>query len=158
MLTTPATITELLKNLNKLIMILLYKNKPTINEKQKTVVLNGTNLPSLTSLYNYLKTELSLPDYFGDNLDALADSLTDLGHLGVDEVVLIIENQEAFLNAETEENKTATIETLVFSVDEVDLLKEEDENYDTPFVFLYLENNKNNLSFLNEEGIPFEEI
>ena len=33
---------------------------------------------SRETAYDYLKAQLELPDYFGRNLDALRDSLTDL--------------------------------------------------------------------------------
>ncbi len=41
--------------------------------------LNARNLLTKTDAHPYLKEMLSFPDYYGNNLDALFDCLTDLG-------------------------------------------------------------------------------
>lgn len=43
-----------------------------------TVILNGAELTSRRALHDFLQQALSLPDYYGRNLDALYDCLTDL--------------------------------------------------------------------------------
>lgn len=141
-------------------MILVYKTLPDLKptNTQKLITLNGALLPTVASFYNQLKTDLLLPDYFGNNLDALSDSLTDLAHLKVAEVIIIITNQNTFLNEETPEIKHDLFETIVYSVDEVDLLKEEDDSYDTSYIYLYIENTNYNIIFLNDGAVPFEEI
>ena len=40
------------------------------------VELDGNHMVDM--YYPYLKTKLELPDYFGENLDALFDSLTEM--------------------------------------------------------------------------------
>lgn len=42
------------------------------------VVLNGAKFGSRRALHAFFKRELSLPDWYGGNLDALHDCLTDL--------------------------------------------------------------------------------
>lgn len=42
----------------------------------KSIVLNGALFTSKNILHKILKKELLLPDYYGENLDALWDSLT----------------------------------------------------------------------------------
>ena len=43
-----------------------------------TVILDGCMMADRTTLHEYLKTQLSLPSYYGKNLDALYDLLTEI--------------------------------------------------------------------------------
>ena len=43
------------------------------------VLCDFTRLDTPEAVYDYLQEELCLPDYFGRNLDALHDCLTDIG-------------------------------------------------------------------------------
>lgn len=43
------------------------------------IILDAANLTDRAAAHAYLKDALSLPDYYGKNLDALYDCLTDLG-------------------------------------------------------------------------------
>jgi len=42
----------------------------------KTVYIDFTDIGDYDDFYSQLKEKLTLPEYFGDNLDALYDSLT----------------------------------------------------------------------------------
>lgn len=42
------------------------------------IVLDPAAMPDRAALHLYLKEMLSLPDYYGENLDALYDCLTDI--------------------------------------------------------------------------------
>ena len=42
-----------------------------------TVFLNGKEMCSRQALHDHLKQQLNLPDYYGRNLDALYDCLTE---------------------------------------------------------------------------------
>ncbi|MCM0648100.1 barstar family protein [Clostridium swellfunianum] len=42
----------------------------------KEILLNGDKMLNKASTHAYLKQELALPDYYGENLDALWDCLT----------------------------------------------------------------------------------
>ena len=44
----------------------------------KQVILNGNILADATQVHDYLKEMLEFPEYYGKNLDALHDCLTDL--------------------------------------------------------------------------------
>ena len=43
----------------------------------KKVILKGSLITSKEILHNILKTQLKLPDYYGENLDALWDVLSE---------------------------------------------------------------------------------
>ena len=44
----------------------------------RLVKLDGRKMDSRNAAWNYLRESLQLPDYFGNNLDALADCLGEL--------------------------------------------------------------------------------
>ncbi len=52
------------------------------------VILDGAKVRSRRGLHSYLKKALSFPDYYGRNLDALYDCLTDLQ----EQTELVVEN------------------------------------------------------------------
>ena len=58
--------------------------------KIKRVVLNGTLLSDEKTAHGYLKEKLDFPEYYGRNLDALYDCLTEL----TDMELVIIESEE----------------------------------------------------------------
>ena len=44
----------------------------------KQITLDGNLLADITQVHDYLKDMLEFPEYYGKNLDALYDCLTDL--------------------------------------------------------------------------------
>lgn len=44
----------------------------------KEIILDGNNLLEKEKAHDYLKQTLELPEYYGNNLDALYDCLTEL--------------------------------------------------------------------------------
>ena len=44
----------------------------------KQITLDGNILADIAQVHNYLKEMLEFPEYYGKNLDALYDCLTDL--------------------------------------------------------------------------------
>ena len=49
----------------------------------KQVSLDGNILSDHTLVHNYLKEQLDFPEYYGKNLDALFDCLTDLDDIEI---------------------------------------------------------------------------
>lgn len=47
------------------------------------VVLDAGQMRTREKAHLYLKAQLSFPDYYGENLDALYDCLTDLDETGI---------------------------------------------------------------------------
>jgi len=64
------------------------------------VFIDGLLCDTMEKIYSTLKTQLSLPDYFGNNLDALSDVLNDLGWIKEKKVKMIVINKEALLKNE----------------------------------------------------------
>lgn len=48
------------------------------------IVLDGKRMTSKTEAHGYLKEAFGFPDYYGGNLDALHDCLTELGKTEVE--------------------------------------------------------------------------
>lgn len=49
----------------------------------KQVILDGNILADATQVHDYLKEMLEFPEYYGKNLDALHDCLTDLENVEI---------------------------------------------------------------------------
>ena len=49
----------------------------------RKIILNGNNLIDRTKAHVYLKETLELPEYYGKNLDALYDCLTEMDEVEV---------------------------------------------------------------------------
>lgn len=49
----------------------------------KQITLDGNILADAARMHDYLKESLEFPEYYGNNLDALHDCLTDLNNLEI---------------------------------------------------------------------------
>ena len=54
------------------------------------VIIDGRNIKDKQSLHTYLKEQCNFPDYYGNNLDALYDVLTDRA----EPLEIVVENAE----------------------------------------------------------------
>lgn len=66
-------------------------------EGKTWVALDGNNMSTWESTYTELCAVLPLPDYFGRNLDALSECLTDNDVIDCDGIVFWIDNASALL-------------------------------------------------------------
>ncbi len=57
------------------------------------VVLNGNEMTNKKQLHKYIAAKLDLPDYYGNNLDALADCLSEIDP----DIVIVICDKESML-------------------------------------------------------------
>ena len=57
------------------------------------IILDGNRMDGREALHGYLKEKLGLPDYYGENLDALNDCLGERA----ERTLLVIEDAPAFL-------------------------------------------------------------
>ena len=88
----------------------------------KTIVLDGAEMLTKEAIHAYLAQRLELPDYYGRNLDALYDCLTERGEA----TLLVLYRGEAMIaalgeyaKALTDTIREAAVENpkLVFAVD-----------------------------------------
>lgn len=66
------------------------------------VFIDGNACKHIDKCYVTLQEQLSLPDYFGKNLDALEEVLADLEWIPQEKVRFIIFNQQDLLSHDTE--------------------------------------------------------
>ncbi len=57
----------------------------------RKVVIKSSQFSAPREIHGYLKEQLNFPDYYGENLSALYDCLTDLSQ----EVLLVLEKNQA---------------------------------------------------------------
>ncbi len=74
--------------------------------------LDGRKTRTLKKFYRKISDKLSFPDYFGHNMDALADCLCDLSWLEPNNVHLYIKNPDSFLSEEKKEIKVSILDIL----------------------------------------------
>ena len=88
------------------------ENRPASTDEIFVAKINGMKTKSLKKLYKKVCKKLNFPDYFGHNLDALADCLSDLSWIEQPNVKLCIRNKEALLANEDEETRESVWEIL----------------------------------------------
>jgi len=98
-------------NQNKTYMKYIKKvDRPESTSELLVVRIDGAKTPTLKKFYRKMLVRLKFPDYFGDNLDALADMLCDLSWLEESQVRLYIKNPQDFLSGEKKSRKNAVLE------------------------------------------------
>lgn len=70
------------------------------------VFLDGRACKQIDDCYTTLRLQLSLPDYFGNNLDALEDVLSDLEWINEEKVRMIILNQSELLTIDSHKKES----------------------------------------------------
>lgn len=86
--------------------------RPSSSSTIRVAKLDGKKTKTLKKFYKKIVARLDFPEYFGYNLDALADALCDLTWLSEKEVHLYIKNPTGFLCRETAELKNEVLEIL----------------------------------------------
>lgn len=62
------------------------------------IILEGSRMTTDTAFYDEISDKLSFPDYFGRNLNALNECLTDLSWLDFNALVLVVQNADQALD------------------------------------------------------------
>lgn len=88
---------NLLKKLNKMSAISNIPMSYFSESNIRYVFIDGTVCKQIDDCYKTLQLQLSLPDYFGNNLDALEEVLSDLEWIDEAKVRIIILNQTGLL-------------------------------------------------------------
>ncbi len=74
--------------------------------------LNGRNMTTLERMYQEFTSVFQFPDYFGKNLNALDECLTDLEWLPAEGYLVIVKNAEFLLKNESDEVLQGLLSTL----------------------------------------------
>ena len=94
---TLTIIINLLKKLNKMSAISNIPKSYFSENNIRYVFIDGTVCKQIDDCYKTLQPQLSLPDYFGNNLDALEEVLSDLEWINEEKVRIIILNRPELL-------------------------------------------------------------
>jgi RNAse (barnase) inhibitor barstar len=66
-------------------------------DNTRFVFLDGITCDTIDKVYSTLQLQLSIPDYFGNNLDALEEVLSDLEWINEEKIEIIILQSSALL-------------------------------------------------------------
>lgn len=83
-------------------------NEDILKENYFVAAIDGIQCPTIQSFLVEIGRAFSFPDYYGKNLDALNDCITDLDWIPKENYTLIINNSESFLNANEEDRNRVT--------------------------------------------------
>lgn len=84
--------------------------RPVSNELLFVAKFDGKKTRTLHKFYKKIAKRLHFPDYFGNNMDGLADCLCDLSWIETNDVKLFIKNMDGFLSEEDTETKESILE------------------------------------------------
>jgi len=82
----------------------------TFLEDTLVAEINGAHTKTLPTFYRKIAKLLRFPDYFGKNMDALADCLSDLSWLEEKNVILLLDNPADLLSSEDAETRASIFE------------------------------------------------
>ncbi len=81
---------------------LIKNNNPFfVDNNTRYVFVDGNANYTLEKCYTTLQTQLSIPDYFGHNLDALEEVMHDLDWIKEEKICIVIASEKALLQNET---------------------------------------------------------
>jgi RNAse (barnase) inhibitor barstar len=75
-------------------------------------LLDGSKMNTLTDVYREMRTEFNFPSYFGNNLDALDECLSDPDIMTEDNYITILVNSDLLLKDEEIDKVYGFVETL----------------------------------------------
>jgi RNAse (barnase) inhibitor barstar len=118
--------------------------------KELNVTIDGTKISNAEQLYDAFLSQLSLPEYFGKNLDALFDCLIDLEEFDAKEVIINIKNYDELLSKSTPHFKKEFLIVLADVIDEWHSNSDQQKTMKVGFV-----NTDTLLDDLSELGIEY---
>ncbi len=77
-----------------------------------SVVLDGAELNTLSKFHTTIAKLLHFPDYYGNNLDALDEVLSDMEFSTLKNIPIVFRNYDKFLSDEPHEKKIALLQVL----------------------------------------------
>jgi RNAse (barnase) inhibitor barstar len=76
------------------------------------IELDGSKMTTIDDFYDEFAAKLRFPDYFGRNLGALWDCMTDLAWLDADHYLLVVKDSDRILESEDKELAPILVEYL----------------------------------------------
>jgi RNAse (barnase) inhibitor barstar len=67
------------------------------NNNERIVFIDGNTCDSIEKCYTTLQQQLSIPDYFGHNLDALEEVIADAEWIEEEKIQIVILNEKELL-------------------------------------------------------------
>jgi hypothetical protein len=133
---------------------ILSNDKPEYDAVEILLVnIDGKSCKTLDTFYKIIGSQLKFPDYFGENLDAFDEMITDLTWLEEDAIIIKIINFDALLSDEVLEDEE-DCKGLILSI--LDSAADDQKNgtEGTP-IKIILDKNEDIETFLEEFGIEF---
>ncbi len=123
------------------------------------VVLEGNAMRCTDGFYNELVEKLKLPDYFGRNLNALDECVTDLEWLGLagQPVVVIVRDAEVILQSDRD-GFEGFIDVMRNACEEWSNAVAEGSEWDRPAVPFHVVLNCRELEAFKAQAFPYLEI
>lgn len=103
-------------------------------EGKKWVALNGNNMRTWESAYAELSAAIPLPDYFGRNLDALSECLTDGDVIDCSGLAVWIDNASAVLADANADAIDGLMDTFTVAAKELAKPVKEGQPWDRPAI------------------------
>jgi RNAse (barnase) inhibitor barstar len=76
------------------------------SNNERFVFIDGNSCDTLDKCYNTLQQQLSIPDYFGHNLDALEEVLADVEWVAEEKIHIIILSKTDLLKNDIEKKQS----------------------------------------------------
>lgn len=119
------------------------------------VRLQGVQLPNTSSVYGHLRECLEFPDYFGNNLDALYDCLTDLEWINQKNIVFFIDQFDDIASLEAENNFRTEFILCLYDAS-LTWTEIHNSEHQSKNISVYITWTKNAEQLLNKLDIPYE--
>lgn len=145
--------------MNQDIVFYVFNEASDLPQKSSSTLVaqfDGAQFRSLAKLYVILNKEFQFGGNFGNNLDALFDSMTDLSWLNEKKFAIVIRNTDEFLSDEDDHTMIDFLNTLNDiggSINDEPLISEQNRS-----MRFYFEEGKRIEDFLDESYVIWEAI
>lgn len=112
--------------------VVKFSEEEKLEQVSWTVILNGENMKSGSEFYEEISKQFQFPAYFGSNLNALKDMLSDLSWLERPFYAILVKNSCLLLCEEDEKFLSGFLDTLSLVGEEWSKSIEEGEPWDRP--------------------------
>ena len=101
--------------------------RPKHDKNALTAVIEGKEIETMAQFFTSVAKQLTLPSYFGKNLDALYDCLCDFSWTDVTAVQIVFKDYDSFLIKESQQKRWDILAVLNDSANEWKAMKGDDK-------------------------------